>query len=309
MDDKIKSMIDEQRQKRKFDADNYIKEKTFKINAFFRENNLDAAVFGVSGGVDSAVTMALLSKAQEDEDSPIKKIRGIVAPIFGDGVSDQEDASYKAIKLLEEFNCEHRYTDLTDAYEGMIQCKKEGLGEKEAWTNGQMASVLRTPMFYYQAAILQSMGYKSLVVGTTNRDEGAYIGFFGKASDAMVDLQPIADLHKSEVYKVAERLGVPEEIIKATPKGDVWDKRVDEAMIGAPYHFLEDYLLLLEFLGERDVKIEYFIKSVKDRFEDKELNWIANIEKIHKTNSHKYQVGMPSHFIDVLPRKIPEGWN
>jgi NAD+ synthetase len=309
MKEKIKNIIEKQRQKRNFDVDSYVEEKTFKINSFFREAGLDAAVIGISGGVDSAVAMALLKKAQEDEDSPIKVVRGVVAPIYGDGVTGQDEAAQKAIKMLDEFNCEYSYTDLTDAYDAMVQCKSEGLGEKEAWTNGQMASVLRTPMFYYQAAILQSMGYKSLVVGTTNRDEGSYIGFFGKASDAMVDLQPIADIHKSEVYQVAEALGVPDEIIQATPKGDVWDSRVDEQMIGAPYHFLEDYLLLLEYLGERDVRPDLFIKGAQQHFEEKELRWIHNIEKIHSTNSHKYQVGMPSHFIDVLPRKIPGGWN
>ena len=54
--------------------------------------------------------------------------------------------------------------------------------------------------------------------GTTNRDEGAYLGFFGKASDGMVDLQPISDLHKSEVRALATRLGVPAEIVEAAPR-------------------------------------------------------------------------------------------
>src|SRR5690606_27646773 len=122
--------------------------------------------------------------------------------------------------------------------------------EQNNWDEGQLASIVRTPCLYYNAAILQSQGFKSIVVGTTNRDEGSYIGFFGKASDAMVDLQPIADIHKSEVYEVAKLLNIPQEIIDAKPRGDVYDGRCDEEMIGAPYWFLEMYLLMKQYKSE-----------------------------------------------------------
>lgn len=309
MDDKIIKIIDEQRRKRGFNVDKYISDKIHRINNFFRFNNLDSAVVGISGGVDSALVLALLHEAKKAEDSPIKKIRCLVMPIRGNGVSNQEEAANIAIRLIDTFKAEYQYLDLTDAYNAMVDQKQESLGEHEAWANGQMASVLRTPMFYYQAAILQTQGYKSIVVGTTNRDEGSYIGFFGKASDAMVDLQPIADLHKSEVYKVAKELGVTDEILKATPKGDVWDQRVDEEMIGAPYHFLEDYLLLLEYAREHKIINIFFLDDAKHRFNEQEIRWIENIEKLHKINEHKYEVGNPAHFIDVLKRKIQLGWS
>lgn len=309
MTENIQKIIDEQRQKRNFNVEEYIKMKCKAINSFFKINGLDAAVIGLSGGVDSAVVLALLHKAMEDENSPLKKVRCLIMPIIGNGVTDQLEAASKAVTLAEKFGAEYKFLDLSEAYNAMVDLNEDELGEKEAWTNGQMASVLRTPMFYYQAAILQAQGYKSLVVGTTNRDEGSYIGFFGKASDAMVDLQPIADIHKSEVYQVAEELGVTKEIRFATPKGDVWDYRVDEEMIGAPYHFLEDYLLFLQHCGENTMNPHFIIENILEILSDETKKWIENIEHIHNTNKHKYEVGMPSHFIDVLPRKIPGGWN
>lgn len=298
MTDRIYNIIDKQRSKRNFKTDAYINMKIKSINNFFRINKLDSAVIGISGGVDSALVLALLHKAREQKDSPIKKIRCLVMPIYGRGVTDQSSAVDIALRMIDSYSAEYQVLNLTDAYESIVKQKQENVGDHNDWVDGQMASVLRTPMFYYQAAILQAQGYKSLVVGTTNRDEGSYIGFFGKASDAMVDLQPIADLHKSEVYKVAKKLYVTDEILNAIPKGDVWDRRVDEEMIGAPYSFLEDYLLLLE--SEEDFS--------KEDFSDEENSYIDNIEKIHKMNSHKYSVGSPAHFIDVLPRKIPFGW-
>jgi NAD+ synthase (glutamine-hydrolysing) len=85
------------------------------------------------------------------------------------------------------------------------------------WAAGQLAPYLRTPTLYYLTSLLTQEGMKAVVCGTTNRDEGAYLGFFGKASDGMVDLQLIADLHKSEVYALGKLLAVPEKILTRTP--------------------------------------------------------------------------------------------
>lgn len=318
--DKLHDILKELRENRRFNVDTYIDKKTDALNEFFRANGLDSAVVGVSGGVDSAVVIALLHKAMLKQDSPIKKVLGLIMPIYGDGTSDQFEATGRANRFMLTFDpirVQCKVMDLTNAYEAIIQSEIYSTGEKikpSAWTNGQMASVLRTPVVYYQAAALQQAGFKSIVVGTTNRDEGSYIGFFGKASDGMNDLQPIADIHKSEVYQVAERLCVTDEIVKARPQGDVYDKRGDEEMIGAPYWFLELFLLMRNqgFNVRRGETIEPY----KDAFKrvlnidlsDEAAAWCDNIESLHNKNKHKYQVGMPAHFIDVMSRVVPGGW-
>lgn len=285
---------------RNFNVDFYLQEKIKLINQFFTENELDSAVVGLSGGVDSAVTILLLKKASMEENSPIKKLIGVIAPIGGAGTSGQISAVVRAQKLVEVHNLDHNLVDLHGAYHEIVyQTKLEQDYRYDPWSEGQMASVLRTPVFYYQAAILQNQGYRSLVVGTTNRDEGSYIGFFGKASDAMVDLQIIADIHKSEVYQLANLLNVPQEIIDEKPRGDVWDNKVDEEMIGAPYWFLEMYLLMKEYKPKIEVNgddVKLFLEYTK------------NIELLHTKNSHKYKVGNPAHFLDVMNRKIEKGW-
>ena len=285
---------------RNFNVDFYLQEKIKMINQFFSENELDSAVVGLSGGVDSAVTILLLKKASEQENSPIKKLIGVIAPISGIGTSGQRNAVIRAKLLVDTHNLDFNCVDLYSAYNEIVyQTKIDQNYTNDAWSEGQMASVLRTPVFYYQAAILQSQGFRSLVVGTTNRDEGSYIGFFGKASDAMVDLQIISDIHKSEVYQLANVLGVNQEIINEKPRGDVWDNKVDEEMIGAPYWFLEMYLLMKEYKPKIDVngdEAKTFIEYAK------------NIENLHIKNSHKYKVGNPAHFLDVMNRKIEKGW-
>ena len=148
---------------------------------------------------------------------------------------------------------------------------------------------MRTPALYGAAALLQSHGLRSVVVGTTNRDEGAYLGFFGKASDGMVDLQPISDLHKSEVRALARHLGVPEEVVLAVPSGDVHDGRVDEEMIGASYDEVELALRMRELALAPTSP--------------------PAIERKHAENRHKYVAGDPAVHLDVMPRGVPGGWH
>jgi NAD+ synthetase len=302
----MQSLIELTKSLRQFDAEKYLLQKAVLINQFFSRNNLDACVLGISGGIDSAVSLKLLERAMHRKNSPIKKIIALIMPIDCSGTSEQEQATVRALELVKKTDCDYLIQDLTAATAAYIKQLEDNTEFKtNAWAIGQLASIVRTPCLYFHAALLQQQGFRSLVVGTTNRDEGAYLGFFGKASDAMVDLQPIADLHKSEIYQLARILNIPESIIQSTPRGDVWDNKTDEEMIGAPYWFVELYLLMKEFnLLNNFILTNYLHESDYVLFQ----TYAAAIEKQHQKNTHKYQVGNPAHFIDLMSRKIPGGW-
>lgn len=302
----MQSLIELTKSLRQFDADGYLLHKLPLINQFFVENNLDACVIGISGGVDSALCLKLLAQAAHRNRSPIKKIMALIMPIHCSGTSGQDQATARALELVKQTDCDYQIQDLTSVADVYVKLFEQNSNIKaNPWSIGQLASIVRTPCLYFHAALLQQQGYASIVCGTTNRDEGAYLGFYGKASDAMVDLQPVADLHKSEVYQLATILNVPESILQSAPRGDVWDNKTDEEMIGAPYWFVELYLIMKEYQLLNDFILSNFLdKNALELFQQ----YASAIEKQHQKNTHKYQVGVPSHFIDILPRSVPGGW-
>ena len=289
------------RQLRGFDPQHAAAQKADRINAYFSQCSLDAAVVGVSGGVDSAVALSLLTHARAQPNSPLKHVVALLLPIHSRGATNQLRALERGRRAAQAAGAEAWTCDLSGAQRAFVDAFPEDAGST-AWAEGQLLSVVRTPAFYYAAALLQAQGKRSLVVGTTNRDEGAYLGFFGKASDAMVDLQPISDLHKHEVYALARLFGVPEDICDAPPAGDVYDGRDDAQMIGAPYWAVELHAALL-CAGE-----QLDIAGLSD---DERALWrgcVRAIEAHHHKNAHKYRVGSPAIHLDVYPRAVPGGW-
>jgi len=293
---------------RSFNPAKYIFQKAKLIDDFLYDQKLDSCVIGISGGIDSAVTLGLLkfvSDMDKGSGIGIKKILPLIMPIEGDGTSGQDEATRLAVKQCDALSLDYKIVNLSCAYQEYLRTSKTDSAApnpRQSWANGQLASILRTPCSYYHAALLQIQGFKSIVVGTTNRDEGSYIGFYGKASDGMVDLQPIADIHKSEVYAIAKGLGVIPEIIERVPRGDVWDNKTDEEMIGSPYWFLEMYLLVQEF------QLEALVCELEEDDLATYRNYESKIMSLHFANEHKYKVGQPSHFIDAMTRKVPGGW-
>ena len=186
----ILEKFQELKRKRGFELNLYLKNKSEKLVHFFQESKIDAVVIGMSGGIDSALVTALMIHIAGLKNSPLKKVSGVLAPIFGEGTSGQEEALNRAKIQCEKWSAKYDFfesnvVNLSSAYQSIIGAHPV---KGNAWAEGQMASVLRTPLFYYHADLLQQQGYRSLVCGTTNRDEGAYIGFYGKASDAMLAL-------------------------------------------------------------------------------------------------------------------------
>lgn len=302
----LKSALDTYRSRRRFDPEQYLHAKSALLNAYFRENEISGCVVGVSGGVDSAVTLGMIAHAARQPGSPMQRILALLLPMHAEGATHQDIALAQGAEVAAAFGVPCVTIDLSSTLTAARDASKAGTGIKgTAWASGQLVSYLRTPMLYYQTALLTEQGFRAVLCGTTNRDEGSYIGFFGKASDGMVDLQPISDVHKSEVYQLATTLGVPISVCEAVPTGDTYDGACDEEMIGAPYDALELYTWYL--CTEREER-ELWINSLSQKAHDEFMTSTKKFERLHRINKHKYIGDSPAVHLDIYARVVPGGW-
>lgn len=303
----LQKTLEKVRKLRNFNLKTYIQAKSNILNRYMAKAGLDSCVIAVSGGVDSAVVLSLVAHAKKQEGSPIKKIVAVTIPSFDGSVTNQKDTIKKAKQLCKNLACELSIVPLTNDVKSISKKVENSLhmSEADAWSRGQLVSYLRTPTLYYFTSVLNAQGYRPLLVGTINKDEGGYLGYLCRSGDGCVDVQLISDLHKSEVYQVANYFKVPKSIINAKPTGDMYDGRIDEEVFGAPYDFVE---IFLSFKTMTETTKEYMKKNWG---EDDKAQWEQYsfaLEKLHKYNAHKYMSGSPAVHLDVLSAGIPGGW-
>lgn len=200
------------------------------LRNYARNAKMNGFVIGVSGGVDSAVVSTLAARTG-------MKTLVIEMPIRQK--EDQINRSGEHVEFLKETyeNVEGMKMDLTPVFN--IFEEVVNLGD-EASSDGDLAlansrSRLRMLTLYYFSQI-----HGLLVTGTGNKIEDFGIGFFTKYGDGGVDISPIGDLTKTEVYHLAKFLNIVESIQQAIPTDGLWDtEKTDEQQIGATYPELE----------------------------------------------------------------------
>ena len=196
------------------------------IKRYILDSNMDGYAIGISGGVDSAVTSTLAAMTG----IPLLCVE---MPIYQN--KEQVKRGKKHIEWLKKSfdNIEVNEINLTPVFntfkDTMPQDRISNLGL------ANMRARLRMTTLYYLA---QKENY--LVLGTGNKVEDFGVGFFTKYGDGGVDISPIADLLKTEVYMIAKYLNIINEILIAPPTDGLWkNNKTDEEQIGATYKELE----------------------------------------------------------------------
>lgn len=191
-----------------------------KVNGF---------VVGISGGIDSAVTSSLCARTG---------LTTLCVELPIHQAESQVNRANEHIKHLKKHykNVTDVAVDLTSTFEEFKTVVPKTISSpKLDLALANTRARIRMSTLYYFAGL-----HDLLVAGTGNKVEDFGVGFFTKYGDGGVDLSPIADLLKSEVYKLATKLNVPESIQKAQPTDGLFgDSRTDEDQIGATYDELE----------------------------------------------------------------------
>jgi NAD+ synthase len=198
------------------------------IKDYYWENNIKALVVGVSGGIDSAVVSTLCAKT------------GLPTYVLTMPLHSKEEntelSDLHAYGLVEKYsNVTLVNVDLSETYDKFMFWIDDTFTSNKL-ANANTKSRLRMVSLYQVAG---SVG--GIVVGTGNKVEDYGIGFYTKYGDGGVDIAPIADLYKTEVWELGEYLEVDERICDAIPTDGLWDDgRCDEDQIGASYEQLEE---------------------------------------------------------------------
>lgn len=223
------------------------------IDNYINKSGVKGIVVGVSGGVDSALTSTLSAETGQN-------VLCLEMPIYQN--KEQVSRSKKHIDWLKS-----KYTNVTSiqielnkTFESFLSSIPNNSSDKHELSLANTRSRLRMVTLYYFSALNDY-----IVAGTGNRVEDFGIGFYTKYGDGGVDISPIADLLKSEVFSLAKFHKIIDEIIEAEPNDGLWnDNRSDEDQIGASYEEIETAMINFnknENLSQREKNVLEIYKS------------------------------------------------
>ncbi len=224
------------------------------IRSFIKTRVMEAeregVVIGLSGGIDSATVLELVTDALGNE-----KVVGMIMP---DG---ETESTAMATEHAKSLNVEIEIIDINSIVSTFM--RRTELFENKSEI-GNLKARIRMSLLY-----AKSNQTNKLVSGTSNKSE-LLIGYYTKWGDGGADLLPIGDLYKTQVYQLAREIGVPRKIIDRKPTAELWEGQTDEQEIGMKYSELDRILMGLERKFDDEKIIEKMevekeqIKKVKE---------------------------------------------
>lgn len=235
------------------------------LRSYAENSQIKGFVVGVSGGIDSAVTSTLCA------------LTGLPVLALEMPIHQEKKQQSRAEEHLQWLN--NKFSQVTpinmplstvfDAFTKMLP--KTDLESQQKLSLANTRARFRMATLYYFAAL-----HRYLVVGTGNKVEDFGVGFYTKYGDGGVDISPIADLLKTEVFELAAHLGIAKSIQTAAPTDGLWDDgRTDEDQLGATYPEMEWAMQAVEK------------KQVEARMSERQKKVLALYQKHHKSNRHK----------------------
>ena len=223
------------------------------------QNNSKGLIFGLSGGVDSAVTAYLCSRFFPKES---------LALLMPDSKISPKTETEDALKLVEELKLDYKLIDINpivNQYSKYLEPSEKALGNLRAR--------VRANLLYYYSNLK-----KYLVVGSSDKSE-YLIGYFTKFGDASADILLIVSLYKAQVRKIGEHLGVPESILSKKSSPHLWLNHLAEDEIGMTYDEIDSILFCL---FEKKLSVEETAKITQI-----EKHLVDKIHVLNKNSQHK----------------------
>ena len=183
-------------------------------------------LMGVSGGIDSAVSLYLSAKALGPEN--VLALRMPYKTSAADTLADAQT-------MIDDLGVQSMTLEITDMVDPLVDYYED----MDRMRAGNIMARMRMIVLYDQ-----SVAFNGLVMGTSNKTE-MLLGYSTIYGDSAAALQPIGDLYKTQVRQLAQRLGVPEKVIQKAPSADLWQGQTDEGELGFTYERVDQLLYLL----------------------------------------------------------------
>ncbi len=278
--DQLNDVVDKWIEDRKaiVSAQQLVDSRVNAIADYFNQYRITGAVVAISGGVDSAVVLGLLDYANKSGKLK-QKINIIGVNIVYDQYRDLYQGHYVDLLINKFTDCKFLKYDLSEV---------DHLLSKITANDALLTDQVRANVNYqlrYNVLFSIAQQYKAITVGTINRSELNYVGWFGKNSDLVVDIQLLTCLDKFQVYQVAEVVAVPDQIIARQPVGDLITNESDYQAFGnVTYNQLTWYT---NYISSNRLTNKFII----DHF--------SEVERLRKINIHKYHNDDPMIRVEI----------
>lgn len=216
-------------------------------------------VFGLSGGIDSAVIAHICAKSLKEKS---------LALIMPDSRISPKEETEDALHIVDSLGLDYKLIDVSQ-----IHSQFANILEPEEKSLGNLRARIRATLLYYHANLRNY-----LVIGSSDRSE-QMIGYFTKFGDGSADVLPIVSLYKTQVRGLARHLGVKESIIQKKSSPHLWKGHIAEEEIGASYEEIDSILYCMADKGMSQDDIQKATQIDMDKIE--------KIHQLYKKSEHK----------------------
>lgn len=232
------------------------------VKEYVENSKTKGVVVGISGGIDSAVSVALAVRALGKE-----KVLGLILPNAGLNPKYEKDARI----LAKQLGIEVKKISIAE----MVEAFKAGMGKELLENKLVVGNIMARSRMILLYAYANYLNY--LVLGTSNKTE-ILVGYVTKYGDGGADFEPCGGLYKTHICTLAKYLDIPEDIITKPPSAGLWDGQTDEGELGITYKLLDKVLLGFE----REYPHEKIAKELEIG-----ISVVKKVEHMVKKSEHK----------------------